>query len=256
MTHEFSVRSAWKEAWASYVRNFTFIFQFTIASTILLGLADWLSSGKNGQAGLMPVSIALSVYVQASAAYLALRAARDESLAWDNVWVPFEKVWRYFAASLASAVVVILPAFVVLVASAALLIGSGMNFFAGNPEAFFQMLVTRGPVLGLIMLAAVAVAVALSIRLAFSATFAIDRKTGPIDSIKASYRATAGSFGKVFLVLASTIFAIILGMLAFFVGIIVAVPVAMIVMARTYVALVPAPQQEGNAHEVTPESHV
>jgi uncharacterized membrane protein len=238
------------------VRNFTFIFQFMVASTILLGLADWLSSGKNGQAGLVSVSIALSVYVQASAAYLALRAARGDSLAWDNVWVPFEKLWRYFAASLASAAVVILPALIVLVASAAIFIGGGVNVFAGNPEAFLQVLISRGPVLGLIMLVAVAVVVALSIRLAFSAMFAIDRKTGPIESIKASYRATGGSFGTVFLVLASTVLAIILGMLAFFVGIIVAVPVATIVMARTYVALAPAPGAEGNMHQVTSESHV
>jgi uncharacterized membrane protein len=238
------------------VRNFTFIFQFTIASTILLGMADWLSSGKNGQAGLMPVSIALSVYVQASAAYLALRAARGEPLAWDHVWVPFEKVWRYFAASLASAAVVILPSFLVLAASVGLLIGRGMNVRGLSPEEILQIVITRGPVLGLIMLVVIAVAVALSIRLAFSATFAIDRKTGPIESIKTSYRATAGSFGAVFLVLATTVLAIILGTLAFFVGIIIAVPVAMIVMARTYVALTPRAAADAVSREVTPESHV
>jgi uncharacterized membrane protein len=237
------------------VRNFTFIFQFTIASTILIGLADWLSSGKNGQAGLVPVSIALSVYVQASATYLALRAARGESLAWENVWMPFEKLWRYFAASLASAVAVVVPVFIVLIASAALVIGDRMNEFASNPEALVQALVSRGPLLGLVLLMTVSVALALGIRLAFSATFAIDRKTGPLESIKASYRATAGSFGKVLLVLVTTVLAILLGMLAFFVGIIIAVPVAMIVMAKLYVALVPKPAPDVSA-QITTESHV
>ncbi len=237
------------------MRNFTFIFQFTIASTILIGLADWLSSGKNGQAGLVPVSIALSVYVQASATYLALRAARGESLAWENVWMPFEKLWRYFAASLASAVAVVVPVFIVLIASAALVIGDRMNEFASNPEALVQALVSRGPLLGLVLLMTVSVALALGIRLAFSATFAIDRKTGPLESIKASYRATAGSFGKVLLVLVTTVLAILLGMLAFFVGIIIAVPVAMIVMAKLYVALVPKPAPDVSA-QITTESHV
>jgi uncharacterized membrane protein len=237
------------------VRNFTFIFQFTIASTILIGLADWLSPGKNGQAGLVPVSIALSVYVQASATYLALRAARGESLAWENVWMPFEKLWRYFAASLASAVAVVVPVFIVLIASAALVIGDRMNEFASNPEALVQALVSRGPLLGLVLLMTVSVALALGIRLAFSATFAIDRKTGPLESIKASYRATAGSFGKVLLVLVTTVLAILLGMLAFFVGIIIAVPVAMIVMAKLYVALVPKPAPDVSA-QITTESHV
>jgi hypothetical protein len=98
------------------------------------------------------------------------------------------------------------------------LILTGIGVFFG-----FVLLIVPGVILGL--------------GLSLTNYYVVDQKMGPIDAMKASWAATTGSKGKIFLFGLVTMLLMIGGYLACCVGICVALPVAMLGFATIYLRL-------------------
>ena len=118
-----------------------------------------------------------------------------------------------------------------------------------NPAPFWrylagQILVGIIVIIGLVLLVVPGIIAALG--LLFASYLIIDKKKGPIEAMKESWRIAKGHWGKLFLFMLAIIGLNILGLVLLFVGLFVTVPVSMIAMVHVYRTL------EHGASEVIP----
>ncbi|MBI5469777.1 hypothetical protein HY968_00435 [Candidatus Kaiserbacteria bacterium] len=76
--------------------------------------------------------------------------------------------------------------------------------------------------------------VMLAVALYFTSYFVIDKGMGPIDALKASWQLTKGNRWNVFLLMLLLILVILLGIICFFVGVFVAIPVTLLSFVIAY----------------------
>jgi len=109
-----------------------------------------------------------------------------------------------------------------------------------NPSPFWRFLgahILTGIVVSLGFLALVVPGVILALGLAFVPYLVVERGLGPIEAMKESWRITKGYKGQVGLLILALLGIVILGLLALGIGVLVAIPVAMLAMAHAYRAL-------------------
>jgi len=113
------------------------------------------------------------------------------------------------------------------------------DLFSGGSRMFSilgaQFLMGIAILLGLILL--VVPGIILAIGLSFSSYFVADAGMGPIDALKASWAATTGSKGKLFLFGIVGFFIVLLGMLACCIGVFASAAVYSLAQAMIYVRL-------------------
>ena len=107
---------------------------------------------------------------------------------------------------------------------------SGMGRFL--PILAVLLLTILGVGLGYVLL--VVPGIILALGLSFSQFFVVDQKLGPIDAMKASWKATSGHKGKIFLFGLVALLLFIGGYLACCIGVFVALPIVMVAWATIY----------------------
>jgi uncharacterized membrane protein len=106
-----------------------------------------------------------------------------------------------------------------------------------NPGAYWRYFGTHiltFIIIALGFMALVVPGVILAAGLAFTPFLVIDRGLGPIDAIKESWRLTKGHKGRILLLFLALIGILMLGALVFGVGLLVAIPIAIVAMAHAY----------------------
>ena len=120
-----------------------------------------------------------------------------------------------------------------------------------NPMPFFyyfaaQVIVGLAVVLGLVLL--IVPGIMLALGLMFTSYLVIDKKRGPIEALKESWRITKGHKWQLFLFVLAILGLNILGLIALVVGLLVTIPVSMLAVVHAYRKL------EHGASEVAPVS--
>ncbi len=86
-----------------------------------------------------------------------------------------------------------------------------------------------------------------AVRFWFFDYFIIDKKLGPIEALRQSWRVTQGKIGKLFLFGMAVILVTVLGALALVVGLFVALPITMMATVFVYKKLLPKEEKEEEA---------
>src|SRR5579859_3268383 len=105
----------------------------------------------------------------------------------------------------------------------------GDRFFALLGVFLLQSLIV---VVGLLLLVVPGVIAALGLSL--TQYYVVDAKMGPIDAMKASWAATRGQKGEIFVLLLASVGVMLLGALACCLGMLVAAPVALVALSAGY----------------------
>lgn len=169
------------------------------------------------------IGFVLSFVVAICTTSALIKVARGEKPSLRLLKVNETQVLRYVAVTMLLTLVMALSAIPLLIL---LVIFFGMSSLPVNAGGF---------IIGIIL--ATAVIVYTNIRLIFSLYLVIDEKTGIVDSLKASWKMTKGMVWEIILFGLAAIPIVLLGLLAFIVGILVAIPVIALAFAILYLAL-------------------
>jgi hypothetical protein len=142
-----------------------------------------------------------------------------------TLFTVYRPTLKYIASSLLTSLITIVPLLAVL---GAWIIGGMFLSKPGGLGSSFNV------ALGLLGIASLCYAVFMGTRLTFFSYFIIDKETGIIESIKASWKATEGNFWPLFLLQLILAGINVLGALALLFGLLITMPLSMLAMAAAY----------------------
>jgi uncharacterized membrane protein len=240
--HTFSTSEAVKFAWSTVKKNLGF---FIILSVLVLGIAlgsEMLgepesSYGFNAQDGLayillVVLNFILSIWV----VRVGIDAVDAKKLTFSNLAPTWGVAWKYALSNALVALVLVIPASLVMGVVVAL--GFGSIFGTLMMGATFGL--TNLFLLGALLVFFLVVLIYLGARLMFVAYYVVDQKLGPIESVKASWRVTQGVVLKIVGLMIVLVFINMVGMLALFIGLLVTIPITVVSWAYAYRSLAPS----------------
>lgn len=220
MESTFKVGKKIKEAWPLFTNNlavFFLIFAFIVVSEVV---------SKKGGFFLSLIFIIISVFIS----YMIIRFLI--SIVDKKQFNPFSKsslptlnqLWNFiktyilsFVIGMATMLIFIIPA---------ILLFSPINILANSSSAFPFFIGT--------MVLSLLVGIYISTRLTFAVFISVDKNQGARKSIKESWNMTKGNFWDIFLKLLVIGLFSIVGIIGFFIGILVTYPLGMIVIVMLY----------------------
>lgn len=227
MKKSFSIKESYRNAWALYKKNWKFItvtylivFGVEIASSVIR------SSVPKNAAGiaiiLAIISSAIQMLVGIGTVVIFLKLVDRKKAEYSDLFKSYKYFLNYFLGAILYGIIVCgLPVLVILVA---LTLGA----FKGN-EINAGLIVL---IVGLII--SFPIAIYLSLRYQFYSYFIVDKNLPPVEAIKASSKATQGVKWKLFGFGFVHAGVALLGLLALWIGIIVAAPLIAIATIFAY----------------------
>lgn len=241
--NSFSIRKAFSFGWDKVLGNLGFFVPFSLIVLVV----SFVTSAFEALLADMPMdlvmeiiveivllllSYAVSLIIAMWAIRVSVDAADGREMSYRKKIIPsWEVVWKFALSNIMLYVVVGFP---MLLGFITLSVPFFLSLISGQGVLTGELLGTAAPIYILIFFVLVAASVYLSIRLYFSPYLVVDKKLGPINSFRNSWRMTRGSFWKLLglsIALGLLIFA---GLALLVVGLLVALPVALVASGYVY----------------------
>lgn len=214
--------------WEELKKQFWLILGVTVASIAFPSIIQNIGSDANGNPNLFfsLISFLVGVLFTAGVTRMVLNIVEKKKIEFSLLWSEHKHYVNLLFATILNSLAVALS-FIALTLPG-FLIGLSMNAFKYtlSPIASITMvlvtflLITPGIIVGL--------------RLSMFKYYVIEKNMSPVDSLKASWELTRGKTFDLFLFALARLGVVILGLLVFLVGVLVAVPVVEIAKAKVY----------------------
>jgi len=242
MTHSFSIQEAIRFGWYTVKNHSAIVFQVVLT---LLGLQvvgaivdRVLRDTALGDLTSFVLAV-VGVFIGAGATVIALKLARGEHTAYNQIWPDWRLVWRYFASGILAALAIFVPILIgglIALLTGFATLGNLISFSEGQKLEFGAM--SAAGIVAIVIVALVALVVAIYIALRYSMSrFEVLDGAGILESLRKSATITRGvkwklvGFGIVLGLLN------ILGAILLLIGLLVTIPISMIAMAHVYTKL-------------------
>lgn len=185
------------------------------------------------------ISLFLGVFVTSS----VIRIVRGAKINTQLFSITLSQILRYVGVVVLLALITIIIAipvttsFVAIVGNSGLSLEAYITTLANTPNITFANLSDEVKTFFFTVLIALLVWLYVNIRLMFATYFAVDGKVGVFESIKGSWRITRGNVWTMIKLVLLSFVLVVLGFIALFVGLLVAVPVIAFAYAHLYVYL-------------------
>lgn len=232
----FSIREAVVFGWHKLKERSGLVFGVVLTMFALEVVSSMVQKTLQGTLLGAMASIVLAIagiVLGAGATLIFLRLVKGEPARYRDIVPEIRLVWKYFAVSVLTGVIVLAPLVVAGSLSFVLLASTGsINFSEGIPaEGSLPMLV----IAGLITAVAGIAAVYLGLRYSMARLSVVDGAE-ILESLRQSTRLTTGVMWRLLLFVLAIIGLNLLGLLAFAVGLLVTVPISMLAFIHVYLA--------------------
>ena len=223
----FSIREAFSFSW----KKFKETWQILVPVTIIILIVSVLTSADS-DGNITPlmqliqfVWFIAQIFISMGLVYMSIRIVRGEKIAWTD----FKTSAKYFSKFLGAAILLGIPVFVLIIILMAIFVGSAF-LSAGSLGGLAGV-----GIVGMIVGLAVFVGILWYAMVFYFYQYAvIDQNKGPVGALKESFRITKGTRWKlVGFTLLIGLFNLI-GMIPFFIGLIITSPMTIIMYAYVY----------------------
>lgn len=215
-----------QSAWETFKKRPFLFIGTTIVIAVATKLTNSISEAFDQGAAMVVgyvITLVISAFIGMGASALYLKAYETpEAASFRDLWHP-QTFWKYVG-------MIICYSFVVFVPSAPFIFGGVFMAIGAIVTDNFGLLVASAA----LVIVGICIGMLLTTIFAFAMYLVIDRKLGPIESMKESARITKGNRVKLFVLILSLVGICILGLAALTVGLLVAVPVVCLAMIRAY----------------------
>ncbi len=236
MTH-FSIKEAVVFGWHKVKTHSALVFGVVLTMFALEVASSVVQKSLEGTLLGAAASIVLAVagvVLGAGMTLIFLKLAKGEHAEYRQILPDLKLVWKYFAASILSGLITVLPlAAGALVSLGFLSITGSINFSEGVPVAGHE---TQFAFALLIMLAALACSVYAGVRYSMSRLAVLDGSE-IIESLGRSTKLTYGAKWHLVLFMLALIALNVLGLIALVVGLLITVPISLIAYSHIYLKL-------------------
>lgn len=230
----FSIKEAIVFGWHKLKANSALVFGVVLTLFALEIFSSIIEKSlENTPAGavLSIIFSAAGIVLGAGMTYIFLRLARSEAARYRDIVPAIRIIWKYFATSVITTVIALLPLAAGVLVSLAFLVPTGSIHFSES----MPPLESNGWVAlaALLMLASFVAAIYLGLRYSMAQLYAIDG-ADIIESLRASAKLTRGIKWRLVLFGLAVLALNLLGLLALVVGLLVSVPVSMFAFTHVY----------------------
>jgi hypothetical protein len=238
--HTFSIREAVKFAWGAVKRNLGF---FIVLSVFLLVVSfgteildEFQPMGEsNAMVSFLYVFLfAMNLILAIWVVRVGIDAVSNNSLSFSSLVPSWEIVWKFVLSNILVALIIFIPA--LLLSLVVVMLGVGVVFGGLMLTVTFDLAILQALLL-LLLLALVY----LGARFMFASYYVVDKKLGPIESVKASWHLSRGRVWKLIALTFVLGFISVAGVLALFIGLLITIPISIVAQAFVYRALVGSP---------------
>jgi uncharacterized membrane protein len=235
-TKTIDIKNAIKTGWKIAIDNLTFFILILLSFFFInLGenfITDKFFKGESIKEIIIHFLILIAFYflnllIGIGLIKISLALCRNKKPHFTDLFSGVNLISKYFIISLIVGVFTVLPTLIPAIAFAIILSIKGSG----------AAIIIARVVIGLLIIAGIAVTIYLSLRFMFSQYIMIDKNVGIIEAIKKSGQLTEGIKWQLILLILALTGIIILGVLAVVIGLFVAIPLSMIASATVYLQL-------------------
>jgi|GEM_PF-3218372 len=234
----FSIREAVRFALSAVKRNVGFYILLSVLIFVVAFGAEMINEYRSVNESdvlslvahilLLVLNLILSIW----AIRVGLDAAEAKKPSFSNFLPSWEVVWKFILSNALVALIVVVPAILFVGAIALLTFGSVVGLAA------LPTLGSLSPILvglvGVLVLLLIFALIYLGTRFMFSTYYVVDQKLGPIESVRASWHSTHSFVWKLIGLMFVLSLINFVGMLAFFIGLLVTIPITLVATAYAY----------------------
>ncbi len=188
-----------------------------------------------GLFGAVVLALAL-LAVAIGTTIITLRLACGESARYVDIVPPPELAWKFLLSAVLTGLAILLPIFVGSIISGAIVLSTMDVFLTSGSDPFAAMPTTTQIPCVVVMALACVLAFYIFIRLMMVRYVILDRK-GVVESLRESYRMTSRETLRLSLFVLVVLVCNLAGVMCFFVGALVTLPVSLIAWAHIYLKL-------------------